>query len=129
MNFYVDGIVIESTPYDHFFQDHPDLAWSKKIGALERLETLVNHYHGHIYSWKLMNLFENDRVDFFNSIRVGGDYVNGWSDCIGECDICAVDLKCLVDDFNCDVNMFTSNNVCKICPTWCLNGCNSDSSC
>lgn len=47
--FWRNAEAIESVSYDYIFLDPPSENITKRLGTVERTETLLNHYHGHIY--------------------------------------------------------------------------------
>jgi hypothetical protein len=119
--FFNDYNSVAMVNYPYLFLDTPDISVNKKIGAMERLETLVNHYHGHIYSFAHFfgNSFDpEDLVDYMDKAIDG--------ECEGGCKVCPEPGQCLHE---CPWNEYPKNDGCVKCPTWCLNGCNIDSSC
>jgi hypothetical protein len=118
-----DSTSVDRVTYPFLFLDTPDIQGNKKIGALERLETLVNHYHGHIYqhsvhAGQITELLIQDILIVDTNNDRGCDY---------GCDRCPAGGVCLHD---CPWNEYPKHDgSCHKCPTWCLNGCNMDSSC
>lgn len=53
--YWKNGAAVQNVSYDYLFVDPENSSITKRIGTLERLETLINHYHGHIYCFVAWN--------------------------------------------------------------------------
>ena len=89
LSFYRNGLPVAYVQYPYVFQDPPAESLVKRLGALERAELLLNHYHGHIYEFYA---YPDTDVQVVHDAKVA-------TTCIGSggCSVCPLNGQCLND--------------------------------